>query len=214
MAYLKSHLELKIELDEQIQLIDLAIAAYDRGIVIEAKNLSLRLRLLLHDSLLEKLQLKDSLRFYDTSPVGLVMTHTGFTHPIPTLDTYLTASRFLPFNEWWQAPILAINKQEMLTRKDLIMTVADQEGGAHTDISIRNPVYTGISKERRYPYRIFSPERQWIVPDVISPTIRQIAHEVRRTLDPNYICGSASIYSETFGLIIEPGVSSFNPIKG
>jgi hypothetical protein len=63
--------ELKSKLKEQIHLLKNSTKLYDDGCIIEAYNMSIRIRLLLHDtrnssSLLNQLNKKNIL-FYDTS---------------------------------------------------------------------------------------------------------------------------------------------------
>jgi hypothetical protein len=70
-----------------------------------------------------------------------------------------------------------------LTRKELVLTLRDQEGGGHFDEELRNPAYIAIS----------TPDFgwKWITPDGEKPinpgahlaTMRQIAWEAEKSIE-------------------------------
>lgn len=51
----------------------------------------------------------------------------------PTLDRI--TKRVVPFQDWWQERVFTLNGVS-LTRKDLVLTAADKDGGAHVDADL------------------------------------------------------------------------------
>jgi len=193
---------------------------YDAGDFSEAKRLAATLRLLLHDtkksrSLLTQLGLKNKLRFVDTAgaierdryevlPGGRFRASIAIAVPlapiawgswkgfrfIARLDDHRTSFNPLPFNTWWTSPVVAIPPKFRLTRRDLVLGVANQDGGAHVDASLREQ-FAGVARQRFIlGYRkkplfiatIQDPERKGPANPSL-PMIRQIAYEVTKTLE-------------------------------
>jgi hypothetical protein len=94
-------------------------------------------------------------------------------------------SKLTPFDTWWAAPVFVGKDRKMLTRKDLVLIAANQDGGAHVDPAL-DKKYDGLSKlnsmglvavENGKARPMEGPERA---------AIRQIAHETLKTLKPGY----------------------------
>lgn len=141
-------------LSEQLQFIKLSADSYDAGYDAEAKRLAVSIRVLLHDtdksySLLNQLNRKD-IKFYDTSFTfnpNNILTHGGLTAISTTPSQpsqYVALLDNLPpnviqqvdFDEWWNKVIFVDNKRQQLTRKQLVIIAANQDGGAHVDPKI------------------------------------------------------------------------------
>jgi hypothetical protein len=144
--------ELCEQLREQYGFLRRSADAYDSGFEGEAARLAVTLRVLLHDggssrSLLGQLQVKDTLRFEDTalhpSPTlvqkaGLVMiqftTRTEVRHVAPLGDLPpLRIHPPLPFEPWWTGRVIEGSQGRIYSRRDLVLTMANQDGGAHVD---------------------------------------------------------------------------------
>jgi len=144
--------ELRDQLREQYGFLQRSAAAYDSGFEGEAMRLATTLRVLLYDggssrSLLRQLQVKDRLRFQDTalypSPylvqkAGLVIIQitTGVEARHVTPLDMLTPSRIhrpLPFKPWWTLKVIEGSQGRTYSRGDLVLTMANQDGGAHVD---------------------------------------------------------------------------------
>lgn len=134
--------------------------AYDEGHEAEAKRLAVSLRVLLHDtrhsvSLLNHLQIKDRLAFKDTAagdpPPGAIVLFSGglctvkcttgpdgSTEFDPVLDTdpERNAQPRQCFGDWWETPVLHDQEGNSFTRKNFVLAVADQDGGAHVDAQL------------------------------------------------------------------------------
>jgi hypothetical protein len=200
--------ELEAHLDEQLGFLDRSAAAFDAGYEDEAKRLAVILRVLLHDttqshSLLEQLGRKNR-DFYDTAfdtnpashgdlvsnptGAGLVAVATGVDAAkyVALLD-HAPWFKSLSFSAWWNAPVLVDRAGRKWTRKDLVLTAANQDGGAHVDPAL-DETYYKLSRENALGSITVD-----LVTGVVRPVegperaaIRQIAHEVLKTLRPDY----------------------------
>jgi hypothetical protein len=190
--------DIRRHLTEQLQFLKNSAALYDRGNLAEAKRLAVPLRTLLHDtpkstSILSQLDLK-GLAFVDTafprprrhitSYTGLIGTvvGTGPAH-VPHLDA--APSRLLPFDEWWNAPVIVDSAQREISRMRLVLEVCNRDGGAHVDPELAE-IYADLSRHNSLG-RVQSTSRGW-QPALGAEfaTIRQIAHETLKTMDPTY----------------------------
>ena len=192
--------ELEIHLKEQISFLEASANSFDAGAEEEAKRLAVAIRILVHDttsshSLLG--QMGKILQFYDTSSDldshnilahgGLISILTGPYHTryVAKLDNLSpNAGKKIDFDSWWNKPVFVDRQGRKLTRKNLILTAANQDGGAHVDPSL-DETYADLSKNgfgftvihSTEVLRMDKPERV---------AIRQIAHEVLKTLKPGY----------------------------
>lgn len=195
--------DLRQHLAEQIQFLKRSCEVYDSGDHTESKRIAVHLRVLLHDtknskSLLGQLGLKTK-QFLDTateppknvnaitSYTGLIGTRIGAGEPsyVPNLDS--ANNRLIPFDQWWAAPIIIDEKQREISRGRLILYVCDKDGGAHVDPEM-DDVYADLSKKNSLRRLRGSPESGWEpMPDAVHASLRQIAYEVLRVLDPSYL---------------------------
>jgi hypothetical protein len=199
--------DLRAHLREQIQFLISSAHSYDNGFFSEAKRMAVILRVLLHDtprshSLLSQLN-KKNIKFYDlayplnnrnllTSTCLLFMrvTQEGTTYE-PLLDSLLQQDRQrskINFREWWNKPVIKDNMKNKFSRKDLITTVTNQDGGAHVDPSLDDQ-YAALSRFNSIGWELHSSDGRWTSglnnqPELAS--IRQITHEVLKTLHDEY----------------------------
>lgn len=196
-----SQSDLLRHLDEQIGFLEGSADAYDRGFDGEAKRLATTIRVLAHDtpksrSLLGMLGRKNG-TFVSTSielDPNNRLTHGGLVAMAvggAAGGTYLAQlddvpfKRNMSFDDWWNEPVFLDNQRRELTRKQVILTAANQDGGAHVDPAL-DGVYADLSKNNSLG---------WVVSDgyatrPMSPPeracIRQIAHEVLASIKPGY----------------------------
>ncbi len=192
--------ELRRHLDEQFGFLVTSSKLYDRGDVAEAKRLAVSIRVLLHDtrkssSLLNQLGMKSAM-FVDTasehpqpeiktSYAGLVgmFLGPGSSKYRPHLDSAVRGA--LPFEQWWNAPIIIDSLQREITRCRLILAVADRDGGAHVDPEI-DDIYADLSRSNSMG-RMHSSNGAWQpLIGVEYASVRQVAHEVLRTFNVDY----------------------------
>jgi hypothetical protein len=192
--------ELKMELTEQLQLLRYACQTYDNGLEAAGKHISLSLRVLLHHrgqsrSLLDQLGLRGG-RFLDSAgplnprnlltECNLVMmrlSHVGGRYqpliasgggPLPMVP--------IPFVQWWNEPVLKDNRGRTLSRRELVLNVADTDGGAHVDPELEE-AYMAISRENSLGWQFGDGDVEKALegrPELAC--MRQIAHEVLSTI--------------------------------
>ncbi len=195
--------DLDRHLREQLHFLSESAESYDKGYEAEAKRMAVCLRILLHDnppnsvSLLEQLGLKSTAKFYDSAlpsrPGELNMGASLIVIPaqnnakaIPFLDDSPPGtSGLVSFDEYWNRPVLYAGGKHF-TRKELVKLVADQDGGAHIDPSL-NEEYANLSRNDSFGWKAGSndaPSDPVKFSELAS--IRQITHEILRTLEPDY----------------------------
>jgi len=196
----QSKSDLERNLSEHLRFLLSSAQAYDNGFEGEAKRLAVSLRVLLHDTPMSKSLLgqlgRKNLLFLDTcSPFnpknllsfhGLVMIRVGTSeaHFIPHLDDFPPSvkPRMIGFEEWWNAIIIVDNNRNEMSRKDLILTMADQDGGAHVDPNL-NQVYANLSRENSLGFNFFNQNGEKPIKGAELASVRQITHEFLNTID-------------------------------
>jgi hypothetical protein len=201
--YTQTREELLGHLKEQIAFMQQSAISYDKGFEDEAKRLAVVIRVLVHDtsqstSLLNLLDKKDikfynsSLPFHPSSIIsynGLTMMRLssaeGASYEAPLDGGPPTRSRTdkIPFNVWWKDMFVIKDKDKnTFTRKDLVLNAANKDGGAHIDSSL-DESYASLSRFNALGWKFF---RKNVEDDFrnnpASASIRQIAHEVIKTL--------------------------------
>lgn len=196
-----SRAELQAHLDEQLQFIEASTASFDAGFESEAKRLAVAIRVLLHDtpqshSLLGQLGLKsgtflDSALPYDpnnpASYHGLISF--GGTSKKIDYQAHLDeapSSKRVPFEDWWTSPVIADQKDQIFCRRDIILTASNQDGGAHVDPKL-DDAYAALSRHNSLSSFGMKVDGSAVpIPNPERATIRQIAHEILKSLKPGY----------------------------
>jgi hypothetical protein len=193
--------ELKHHLEDQIQFLKYSSVAYDNGFESEAKRLAVSLRILFHDtnksmSLLASLKKKDIL-LYDTSTdfnpsnlvshLGLVMIELSpagakYKPPLDNGPPIRYKRDKIPFPQWWDKIILADMEGNTLSRKILVLSVCDKDGGAHVDTKL-NQAYSDITRRNTLGWKTIdsSGKENKLATKPELASIRQICHEVLKS---------------------------------
>lgn len=145
----------KDQLRRQLHFIKNSCANFDKGDLEEAIRIATCIRVLLHDtksstSLLKHLNATD-VSLFNTCPdfpddvedgyepfimfnmgvMSLGKTNFGYH---PNLEDFKPdSSSTLPVQQWWEQVVWKLSPQCMLTRKRLLLSAANQDGGAHVD---------------------------------------------------------------------------------
>jgi hypothetical protein len=197
--YRQSKEELQQHLADTLQALELSARAFDEGYEGEAKRLAAAIRVLVHDtpnskSLLGQLGRKS--QFYDTSiprHPGTIMTYNGITamsHAgqeatyVAPLDELPPDSppRYVSFDEWWNRVIFVDEAGRETTRRDLILAVANKDGGAHVD-PVLDQKYASLSRRNALAWRFSSPRGDVPLKGPEKSAVRQIAHEVLKSFN-------------------------------
>ncbi len=158
----QSTAELEQHLREQVGFLIASAAAFDRGFHAEAKRLATTIRVLVHDtrashSLLTQLSRKTA-PFWDSamelqqgaassqfSLVGQYLSQSVGAGFFAFLDDLPSAGHFADFTVWWETPVLRDQAHNPISRKQLVLWVANQDGGAHVDPGL-DSVYSDLSR--------------------------------------------------------------------
>lgn len=192
--------ELKQELVEQLQLLRHSCQAFDNGLEAIGKHISLSLRVLLHDhrqsrALLDQLGFRSGNYLASAPPLNsrnlltecnLVLLRAsndgGRYLPLIAAGEGPFALQSIPFVDWWSEPILKDNKGRTFCRRELVLHVADTDGGAHIDPEL-DEAYMAISRQNSLGWIFSNGESTKTFqgrPELAC--MRQIAHELLSTL--------------------------------
>ncbi len=198
----QSEEELKKKLEEQIQLLINSCKTYDDGSKVEAINMAIRIRVLVHDtsrstSLLKLLDKKNIL-FYDTAyeydPANIPTTGLAAQQIvggkgvewIPNLDIFNYGRGKISFQEWWSQLVIVDFKNNEFSREQLITIMANKDGGAHIDHELPSE-YQDIASGTSLGWTDMNGNP---IEDMHLASVRQISYEVLKTLKdefPEYI---------------------------
>jgi hypothetical protein len=195
--------ELAELLDEQVSFLKASCAAFDTGFNGEVKRLAVSARVLVHDttkstSLLtltnrKGIQFFDSADPYDDANLighsSLVQIQLGSpgAKPKPHLDDVLEA-RDTDFETWWNGVVLVDAQRNEFSRRDIVLSLANKDGGAHVDHKI-DEAYNNLRKNNAQGWiTVDEAGREVPAEDNVPATMRQIAHELLRTLNREYRC--------------------------
>jgi len=140
-------MELKEHLKKQLRFLSRSCDSYDKGHKDEAIRIATVIRVLVHDtknstSLLKHLQAK-SIKLLSTvlepSPsafhyVGMGMIRASGLESSyePILDNGPPVNKYLLVNDWWEQVVYILNGHR-INRREIILTAANKDGGAHVD---------------------------------------------------------------------------------
>lgn len=194
--------ELEAHLKEQLHFLEVSAESFDKGDTSEAKRMAVSLRSLLHDtsqsqSLLKLLGIKDTTVFFDSSSdenaigpyTGLVLKSVGPKGGgyVPPLDDFPPThiSKQVPFDEYWDKDIFIDGKGNRFSRRKLILAIANKDGGAHIDPEL-DKEYAELTKENSLGWIYGNDMESGPLENASPAAVRQITHEVLKTLIPNY----------------------------
>lgn len=149
--------ELQERLMQQVALLNLSNENFDAGGEIAALNIATTIRVLLHNtskshSLFDQLGIKN-ISFLDTSHnlhagtyLGLIIkfisgVQDGQDGEVLYKPTFTSAfhsknKNWIDFDSWWNKEIFINEDGDSLSRRQLILLLTNQEGGAHIDPEI------------------------------------------------------------------------------
>ena len=175
-----------------MQFIAASCAAFDAGQEYESLRIAVALRVILHDtgsstSILQQLSVKETVRLLSIAPdiVNRVPSDTNFAIAYPVIfgdfiRPNLGANRannLLAISQWLQQRVM-FNKGVWLTRNDIILKAANEDGGAHLD-----PQPSNKTQAMKTPWLIREVEeagqkKQEPLTDNHFPILRAMGYEV------------------------------------
>jgi hypothetical protein len=207
----QSRAELLRHLGEQVEFMRASMARFDSGHQAEAKRLAASVRILLRDSrnsssLLGQLGTHFEWRFVDSVVVPLEsINKTCVYHGLMSMAMGGGKAAFEPlcwseprpvlrrrFLDWWSRMIMRDSQGNAFTRESLVLTVADQDGGAHIDPQL-DESYAALSRQNSLgvTFGIDGPEPKRWFQDPVPVALRQIAQEVVWTLEDQGLVSGA-----------------------
>jgi hypothetical protein len=214
--------ELNSLLEEQLDFIKLSCASFDNGFGGEIKRLAVSVRILVHDTdsstSLLTLANRKSINFVDTADPyddENVLSHSSLVqiHMTPQgakakahIDDALQLQS-IAFDAWWNGVVLVDSNKNEFSRKDITLYLANKEGGAHVDHEIDEKYHNLRNKNSLGWVTVLGDGRQVAGEDHVPATMRQIAHELIKSLSPTYTC-KLPVATET-GLVMR-GMSLFS----
>lgn len=190
--------ELRQHLVEQIDFLQSSAQSYDLGKQYEAKRMATIIRILLHEtefskSLLGQLHFRKKMPFVDTSHpyqsnnlltqqclLSLRFDQSGLTfNPLFESNGY----RITDVINWNKGIVLTDSKQQLYTRKDVILFLANQDGGAHVDGEISER-YSRLKDSDLTSWKSMRDEGVENDPknNAVYASMRQIAFEILQSL--------------------------------
>lgn len=194
--------ELIEHLQEHIGFLAASCISFDNGFLAEAKRMATSIRVLLHDtvsskSLLGLLGIKEKISFINkaepfdgnsmVSHLGLVAMQSynnkaSYCALLDNIPPYPDLKPLKPFDEWWNEIVIKDNSGEKFTRKSLVLDLANKDGGAHVDPKL-NSSYANLTRNNSAGWSSYtSEEGETPIKDIELHSVRQITHELTRTL--------------------------------
>ncbi len=192
----QSKQELITHLHENLRFLKASASSFDSGYTSEAKRLAVTIRVLLHDtrksqSLLGLLGWKQGFSFLDTAlnyDLRNLMSHHGLveirlgdgsaSYRAP-LDqgSPIRPNQYVPFPEWWSKIVIVDLKKNKFHRGDLILALANWDGGAHVDPDL-DEAYANLTRHNSIGWFFLDRNKEKSLVEVELFSVRQIAYEV------------------------------------
>lgn len=139
--------------NDQLSCLKRSVDYFDEGNETEARRIASSLRVLLHQTNSSQSLVKQLNRCilylsssYLYTPSNLISTWTLLVLEMrdnqltykPNLDFYKSGDRlfYLTFEDWWNE-IIFDDKQNVFTRRDIVLFVANNDGGVHVDPELK-----------------------------------------------------------------------------
>ena len=186
---------------QQLSFLENSCASFDAGHTGEAIRMATVMRVLLHQtahstSLLSHLECRDVLLLstcpnafsigpfegltphYFQGLVKMSLGGGGLTFGAAHGDP--ESERLLPAEEWWEQVVSILDPHTHLRRRDIILSAANQDGGAHVDETL-NSSYARLAEDGAMgTYFVHTPEGESreALTDAHLHSLRQMAYEL------------------------------------
>ncbi len=85
--------------------------------------------------------------------------------------------KLAPFEQWWEKVVVVDSHRNQFTRQQLVLTLANREGGAHVDPRL-DPAYAALTRKHSMALSYGFNEKEGEFSGIEHASVRQIAHEV------------------------------------
>jgi hypothetical protein len=87
------------------------------------------------------------------------------------------------FGKWWEEVVIKDGQGQTFSRKDVVLALADKEGGAHVD-PVLDEQYARLTRFHSQGYQVVT-AGTILPPDnsLVAASVRQIAHEVLGSIE-------------------------------
>jgi hypothetical protein len=173
MAWVRSRAELLEKLKIEQAKLTASCENYDKGNLWEADRIATSIYTLVHDggknsqSVLSQLGLRGPLRYISS---GTKISLKNWVHQFPLLAVHVendepkylpildgaakpsvlyglpSSYRVMQFHEWWDDDLIIKVSEFTLTRRTLVFSLRNQDGGAHVDPVLRDADYIQLLK--------------------------------------------------------------------
>ncbi len=193
--------DLEQRLVEQLNFLRKSMRDFDDGDTSEFRRMSVALRILLHKSrnsspLVEQVDLasigfasyavpireKDLLSEFCLS---LIAMSADGAKLIPVLGAGPNPPRTVSLDAWKSEPVLRDDNRHVFSRWDIVMSVADQDGGAHVDGKI-NEAYHRLSKEHSIGFIQSGPNGEKPLEHIEKVYLRHISWEALQSIESGW----------------------------
>ncbi len=186
--------DFKEHLRKQLSFLKNSCNSYDSGFHEEAIRIATVIRVLLHqtkssNSLLTHLNATSTNLLSTSVPpsensighigMGALVLGGGEAKYIPNLN-HGPQHKYIPVNDWWNQIIYILQTQTILRRKDIVLTAANKDGGAHIDKSL-TPEYEKLAESGSIAsFHYYENEKQVLrlTDDAHLIALRQMAYEL------------------------------------
>jgi hypothetical protein len=135
------------KLREQLRFVQRSCAAFDAGLEDEALRIATAMRVVFHQtgsstSLITHLGLQDSKMLSSARGHGDINDYLSHRialcspEPIKMVPILGEQFRELSLSDWWSRETVFVHQNERFTRKSIILSAANKDGGAHVDVHL------------------------------------------------------------------------------
>lgn len=200
---------------EQIRLLKKSAKDFDDGDVGEFRRLALSIRILVHETgtshaLANQAGLKnikflslarpiDSRNLLSEFSLAFMRFGKAGGRLVPKLDQGPPGpDNWIDFKTWWNEPVLRDDQKHHFSRKDIVLVVANQDGGGHVDPEI-DEAYHRLANENSIGWIHVGPDGEKPLEHIEKVYVRHISWELVVSLDRAWakivgdrfcICGS------------------------
>lgn len=193
-------------LARQLSFLKRSCESYDSGATDEAIRIATVIRVLVHNtkastSLLKHLN-STTINFLSTtdgaSPDVVMFFGLG-TMQLGDVCRYFPSlgdgpiQRMIPVSQWWDQTVFVLDQQTRLSRRKIILSAANQDGGAHVDARLAKE-YEALSSDGaigHFTYGLNGKQVNQPIEDAHFVAIRQMAYELLHSPDLNALLPAA-----------------------